>query len=193
MKSTRQVGGHSNIYKLLITLFVETRSIRCLLSTEGFTWAMKCFRNCKNSAASIQPEPLAAPMEQSGAPRMKVGRYFSRGKINIVGINLPEAHIALHIVMRFPLSWEVSPLTCFMPFVATILRSFATVVIPVSSRFQMFAGSIPCFTNVSISSLKKAKHLHYHVPTEQCFPSDVNDSYVPNNRIGDKVTTSIPT
>ena len=100
----------------------------------------KCFKYIMKSASCIHPVRLAVPIQPVGPSRTKWGLKWTCGKMNIGGMVFPIAFPVPAIVTSVPRSAEVRAPTCFSPRLATILSGVWTVVIPVSSTFQMFCG-----------------------------------------------------
>ena len=75
---------------------------------------------------------------------MKWSLKFFRGKMSRGGTVFPVALTAAHIVISWPRSADVSAPVCFIPFGATMLLGFWTVVTPVSSTFHMSDGESEC-------------------------------------------------
>ena len=91
----------------------------------------------KKSFAVIHPLGLAEPTQPGGPEEIKWDWKRFLGKTNIGGIVLPDALIATAKVTSVPFSPDVTDPTCFAPLLAITLSGHCTVVIPVSSVFQI--------------------------------------------------------
>ena len=104
----------------------------------------------------MYPVPLTftPPMAPAGAPCIKISWNLFRGNMIIGGRKLPAAFMQQSAVVFFPRSADDALRTCLTPFVATTFPGCTTVLIPVSSQFQMLVALKLPFWRVSSNTSK---------------------------------------
>ena len=119
-----------------------SRRSRCFALIEQFVTAWKWCNHLKKRVWSMYPVPLTftPPMAPAGAPCIKISWNLFRGNMIIGGRKLPAAFMQQSAVVFFPRSADDALRTCLTPFVATTFPGCTTVVIPVSSQFQMLVA-----------------------------------------------------
>ena len=113
-------------------------------SSVGLTYFMKWSINIENSFSVIHPDLFPVPIDSGGPFSTNKLLYLIRGKMNMHGMKLPMAFTAAAIVTRVPRSADVTAPTCLEPRWAITFLGFCTVVIPVSSTFQILLGRKLC-------------------------------------------------
>ena len=100
--------------------------------------ADKMSKSVHETALSVHPLGVQTPIDPSGAPSVSDSTILFRGKINIGEIYVPTAFIMHRTMTVWPLSQLVIRPTKRAPFVAITFPGFCTVLMPVSSTFQIF-------------------------------------------------------
>ena len=104
----------------------------------------------------IHPDGFAKPRLPAGAPRIMWLANQTLGNVNAGGRVIPVALTQQHIVIFKPRSPDLIWPTCLVPVLHKICLELGTVLIPVSSRFQILVGGMFELLRMLLRLLKKA-------------------------------------
>ena len=104
----------------------------------------------------IHPDGLAKPRLPAGAPRNMWLANRTLGNMNAGGRAIPVALTQQHIVMFKPRSPDLIWPICLVPVLHKIFLELGTVLIPISSRFQILVGGMFELLRILLRLSKKA-------------------------------------